>query len=82
MVPKVGGTRLNVGELVRCHYRGDGGIVYRVTNITVRKDRNNHEYVVCNLAPHLDPCGQPVTKAHGYKHRQGMGIAWLSRYQP
>lgn len=51
-----------VGALVRHTWRGNGAIVYRVTD--VRDVGRGTRY---RLVPVLDPCGQPVTRHHGYR---------------
>lgn len=56
---------LQVGQLVRKVYRrGNRAIVYRVDGEREERWTGATLYL---LRPVLDPCGQPVTRHHGYR---------------
>lgn len=63
---------LRIGSLVEALYRGNSGVIFRVTAI---------EGEVCQLVPHLSPTGEPVTKKHGYQERR-LHSAWLRPWTP
>lgn len=64
-----------VGDLVTTHYRNCTGIVYVVTEVT------GVDGMSAVLKPHLDPCGNPVTKKHGY-HGRHLHSHWCRKWKP
>lgn len=58
-----------VGDFVETNYNKNTGIIYQVYEI--------REFLVF-AKPYLDPCGNFVTKKHGY-HKRILGYEWFKK---